>query len=135
LITISRGTHKPQTDPPPPPRALTIGAGTAAGFTTMAANAAGPVMALYLQLARVDKVRFLGTNAWYFLIVNLAKTPLTAALGLFSPQVLLRDLVLVPFVLVGTLLGVWLIKRIGQRGFDTAVLAASAVAAVSLILV
>ena len=40
----------------PPHRALTVSAGVLAGFTTMAANAAGPVMAIYLQLAKVEKL-------------------------------------------------------------------------------
>ena len=44
--------------------AATISTGVAAGFTTMTANAAGPVMSLYLLAARVDKVRFLGTGAY-----------------------------------------------------------------------
>ena len=36
----------------------------------MTANAAGPVMALYPLAARIDKIRFIGTNAWFFGIIN-----------------------------------------------------------------
>lgn len=116
-----------------PPRAFTIGAGIAAGFTTMAANAAGPVMALYLQLSRVQKMRFLGTSAWFYLIVNVSKTPLSAALGLFTPRVLQTALVLIPVVLIGTVIGVQVIKHVKQKAFDLLTLATSIVAATALI--
>ena len=116
-----------------PPRALTIGAGVAAGFTTMAANAAGPVTAVYLQLSRVNKLRFLGTSAWFYFIVNLSKTPLSAALGLFTRQVLTTVAVLIPVVLVGTLIGMAVIGRVKQRTFDVLTLLTSVVAAGALI--
>ena len=128
----NRPTDSP--DDGPPHRALTIGAGVAAGFTTMAANAAGPVMALYLQWAKVDKMRFLGTGAVYFFIINLAKTPLTAGLGLFTPTVLTTAAALVPVVLLGTLVGIALIGKVPQRAFDIATLVTSAIAAAALII-
>lgn len=74
MTTLARRRAPDPADAGPPHRALTIGAGVAAGFTTMAANAAGPVMAVYLQLAKVEKMRFLGTSAWFYFIVNVAKT-------------------------------------------------------------
>ena len=117
----------------PPHRALTVSAGVLAGFTTMAANAAGPVMAIYLQLAKVEKLRFLGTGAWYFLIINVAKTPLTASLGLFTPSVLATAAFLVPVVLVGTLVGIAFIGKIPQRTFDIVTLLTSVIASVALI--
>lgn len=132
LATLRR--HRSLADPNAmPPRSVTIGAGVAAGFTTMAANAAGPVMALYLQLSRVEKLRFLGTSAWFYLIVNVSKTPLSAMLGLFTPRVLTTAAVLVPVVLVGTALGVVVIKRVQQRAFDILTLLTSIVAAAALV--
>ena len=56
-------------------------AGTAAGFATMTANAAGAVMTLYLSASGIDKRRFVGTNAWFFLIVNATKVPSPWASG------------------------------------------------------
>ena len=38
--------------------------GITAGFTTMVANAAGPVMVLYLLSMRLPKIVFVGTAAW-----------------------------------------------------------------------
>lgn len=120
-------------DPQHPHPALSLAAGTAAGFTTMTANAAGPVMTLYLLACRVDKMAFVGTNAWFFLLVNLSKTPFSAALGLFPASTLALTAALAPFVLVGTWLGVRLVHRVSQATFDALALVASAVAAGALL--
>lgn len=130
-----RRAPMPELDDAPPHKALTIGAGVAAGFTTMSANAAGPVMAVYLQLAKVEKMRFLGTSAWFYFIVNVAKTPLTASLGLFTPQVLVTVAWGIPVVLVGTVIGVGLVHRVKQRMFDVITLLTSILAAGALLIV
>ena len=110
------------------------GAGSAMGFTTMTANAAGPVMTLYLSAAGIEKRRFVGTSAWFFLIVNLAKVPFSIGLGLMHPVDVTRALVLSPAVLVGGLLGYATVRLISQRTFDVAVLLASALAAAALLI-
>ena len=110
------------------------GAGTAAGFATMTANAAGPVMTLYLSAAGIDKRRFVGTNAWFFLVVNLVKVPFSVGLGLLHWEDLARAGLLAPLVVLGGLLGSATVRRISQRGFDLAVLLASALAAGALLL-
>ena len=48
-------------------------AGLLAGFGTTVGNAAGPVMSVYLISRGLPKEQFMGTWAWFFLIVNLAK--------------------------------------------------------------
>lgn len=127
--------RRPTPPPDTAPRLVrTVSTGVLAGFTTMTANAAAPVMALYFVAARIEKSRFIGTNAWYFLIVNLCKVPLTAGLGLFTPHGLFLDLVLVPAVLLGAALGAWVVGRVSQRSFENVTLAASALAATSLLL-
>ena len=108
-------------------------AGTAAGFATITANAAGAVMTLYLSASGIDKRRFVGTNAWFFLIVNATKVPFSVGLGLMHWSDAGRALALAPAVLLGGLLGYATIKRISQARFDVAVLAASAVAAAALL--
>ena len=115
-------------------RAAAWGAGSGVGFATMTANAAGAVMTLYLSASGIDKKRFVGTNAWFFLIVNLAKVPFSIALGLMHPVDAVRALALAPVVLLGGLLGYATVQRISQRRFDLAVLAASALAAGALLL-
>jgi hypothetical protein len=105
----------------------------AAGFATMTANAAGAVTTLYLLAMRVDKLRFIGTNAWFFLLVNLAKTPFSAALGLFPASTLALTASLAPVVLVGTWVGLQITRRIGQLSFERASLSASAIAGLALL--
>jgi uncharacterized membrane protein YfcA len=129
-----RRQQKPDDGAAPIPMAFTVGTGVAAGFTTMTANAAGPVMAIYLLAARVDKARFIGTGAWYFLLVNLSKTPFSAALGLFPPSTLWLTLLLAPVVLLGTYLGRLLIKAISQQRFEQATILASFVGAITLLI-
>jgi uncharacterized membrane protein YfcA len=110
------------------------GAGTGMGFTTMTANAAGPVMTIYLSAVGIDKRGFVGTSAWFFLIVNVVKLPFSAGLGLLHTDDVARAALLAPAVLAGGLLGYAMVARISQRSFDVSVLLASAVAAAALLL-
>lgn len=96
--------------------------GSLAGFTTMVANAGGPVMTLYLLRSNLEVTRFVGTLAWFFASVNLTKLPISIGLGLVRPQRLLLCLALVPAVVVGAVLGRWLISRISRSLFEKVVL-------------
>ena len=80
---------------------MTLGAGAIAGFATMTANAAGPVTTVYLIRAGLPMLRMIGTGAWFYLVVNLAKVPFSAGLGLITPTSLVRDALLVPALLLG----------------------------------
>ncbi len=100
----------------------------------MVANAGGPVMSLYLLSAGFRKLGFLGTSAWFFLIVNTSKVPFSVGLGLIDGPSLLLDAVLVLFVVPGALLGRALAHRINQALFDQLVLAATVVGGVQLLL-
>ena len=107
--------------------------GILVGITTMLANAAGPVFALFLLAAGVPKREFVATTAWFFLLLNLVKLPLSLNLGLIGTDTLLVNLLLVPPILLGLALGRAVVQRIPQRGFDLAVLAFSALAAARML--
>ena len=107
--------------------------GGLAGFTTMVANGGGPPMNLYLLARKYDKLRFLGTTAWFFFAVNLIKVPFSIAGGILRPDTALLGAVLAPLVLVGTWIGRSTIKRINQATFEKLVTAFVAVAAVYLL--
>ena len=107
--------------------------GTACGVTTMLANGAGPIMALYLLAVDLPKLAFVGTSAWFFLIVNLFKVPFSAGLGLIHFNSLLFNLVLVPVVGLGTLLGRWLIHIVPQQLFELLLLIFTTIASLRLI--
>jgi uncharacterized membrane protein YfcA len=107
--------------------------GVLAGFTTMVANAGGPVMSMYFLAARFPIKRFLGTAAWFFLVVNVAKTPFSVSLGLISLESLRVDMLLAPGVVVGALVGRRLARRVDQVLFDRLVLALTIVSATYLL--
>jgi hypothetical protein len=107
--------------------------GGLAGFTTMVANGGGPPMNLYLLARKYDKLRFLGTTAWFFFAVNLIKVPFSIAGGILRPDTALIGAVLAPIVLIGTWIGRSTIKRINQATFEKLVTAFVAIAAVYLL--
>ena len=111
-----------------------LGYGSLAGFTTMVANAAGAVMSLYLLTARLDKLAFLGTAAWFFFLVNVFKVPFSIGLGLLTVDSLKLNAALVPAVLVGALVGRVVIRRVNQDLFERLVLVFTAVSSVNLLL-
>jgi uncharacterized protein len=113
---------------------LTVSTGAAAGFATMTANAAGPITTVYLIRAGLPMLRMIGTGAWFYLVVNLAKVPFSAGLGLITPTSLVRDALLVPALLLGAGLGILLVGRLRQRQFEVAALGFSAATAVLLLL-
>ncbi|MCX0247358.1 sulfite exporter TauE/SafE family protein [Streptomyces drozdowiczii] len=108
--------------------------GVLGGFTTMVANAGGPVMSLYLLSAGFRKLGFLGTSAWFFLIVNTTKVPFSVGLGLIDGRSLLLDACLLVFVLPGAWIGRKCVDRIDQRLFERIVLAATVVGGLQLLL-
>ncbi|MGW7255381.1 sulfite exporter TauE/SafE family protein [Streptomyces sp. NPDC054834] len=108
--------------------------GVLGGFTTMVANAGGPVMSLYLLSAGFRKLGFLGTSAFFFLIVNVSKVPFSVGLGLIDGRSLLLDAALAVFVVPGALIGKWAVNGINQRLFEQLVIAATVVGGAQLLL-
>lgn len=108
--------------------------GTLGGFTTMVANAGGPVMSMYFLATRTPVQVFLGTSAWFFAIINVIKVPFLAGIGLFTGPVLLTDAILAPLVVLGALLGLRVARRLDQRLFDRIVIVLTVLGAVYLLL-
>ncbi|RMF41704.1 MAG: sulfite exporter TauE/SafE family protein [Planctomycetota bacterium] len=106
--------------------------GILAGITTMMANAAGPVVALYLLAVSLPKLQFVGTSAWFFLTINVFKLPFSYTLGFISWESLLLDMLAAPMILAGMLVGRWMVHRIAQKLFDSLLLAFTALAALQL---
>ena len=91
--------------------------GILAGFTTQVANAAGPVMAIYLVLMKFSKEEYIGSAAWYFLILNWIKLPLFALDGRLTLDVLKIVPGMVIFLIIGAAIGILLLKNISQKSF------------------
>jgi uncharacterized membrane protein YfcA len=109
-------------------------AGVLAGFATMTANAAGPIMAVYLLAAGLPMLGFLGTSAWFFLTINAFKVPFSVALGLITPATLVFTVLGAPAVLAGAAAGRAVIGRIDRTLFERLTLGLTLLAAVRLLL-
>ena len=108
--------------------------GMTAGFITLVANAAGPLMAIYLVAMRLPKMEYVGTAAVFFMLLNLFKVPFMVDLGLITTQSFGFNLALAPAVLLGALAGRWLLVRVNQNLFEQLVLLLSAIGGILLIL-
>jgi len=95
-----------------------VAAGALGGFSTMLANAAGPVIQLYFLARRLPKMEMIGIGARFFLLVNLIKIPLNAKLALITQESLFENLRLLPGVVLGIIAGRWLIGRVPQAVFE-----------------
>ncbi len=92
--------------------------GWSAGFATMVANAAGPVMNVYLLSRRLPREEFVATGAWFFFCVNASKIPVYQYHGLFSWKSLAFDAALAPATIAGALLGRRLLHAIPEGWFE-----------------
>jgi uncharacterized membrane protein YfcA len=107
--------------------------GIAAGFATMTANAAGPLMVLYFLAIGLPKLTLVGTGAWFFLLINVFKVPFSLHLGLITVDSLKMDALLCIPMVPGALLGPVILKRINQSAFEAMVLVFTIIAAIRLL--
>lgn len=114
-------------------RGFGAAAGILGGFATMLANAAGPVIQLYLMARKVPKMELIGIGARFFLLVNLLKVPMSANLSLINPESLMFNLRLAPAVVVGVFGGRWLVRHVPQKAFEWMIVVFSAIAGLRLI--
>jgi len=103
---------------------VSMGLGMMAGFATMIGNAAGPIMALYLLSMRLPKNIFIGTGAWYFFIVNVFKVPFHIGIWkTITVQSLMFDVLMIPAIAIGALLGIWLVKFFPEKAYRIFIIA------------
>lgn len=103
------------------------------GVTTMMANAAGPIMIIYLLAAGLDKTQFVGTGAWFFFIVNWLKVPFSTKLDLITAESLKLDACLFPIIVIGAVTGIIVLKHLPQKLFKIIVLGLATAAAAKLL--
>jgi uncharacterized protein len=102
----------------PQSAAFGMSVGVFVGFSTMVANAAGPVASLYLLILALPKAQMVHTMAWLFLLVNIAKVPFSWHLGLINLSSLSLNICLAPAVIAGLFAGKWLVSKLPQRVFQ-----------------
>ena len=107
--------------------------GGLAGFTTMVANAGGPVTSMYFLACRYPVKAFLGTTAWFFFLVNLVKLPFSVSAGLVNPTTLSLAAVAAPVVIASALAGRRLAEHMDQRVFEPIIVALTIISALPLL--
>ena len=108
-------------------------AGFLGGFTTMIGNAAGPVMSIYFLAMGFQKNKFIGTAAWFFLLVNLFKVPFHVWIWeTITWETFKVDLVIAPAIIVGAFVGFRVTKLIPERPYRIFIIVSILLAAIKL---
>ena len=109
--------------------------GVLGGFATMIGNVAGPIFAIYLLAMHLPKNSFIGTGAWFFLIINFSKFPLHIFIWkTINWNTLTLDILLLPGIALGAFLGIKLVKIISDNLYRTAVIIVTALSAFLLLI-
>lgn len=109
--------------------------GILGGFATMIGNVAGPVFAIYLLAMHLPKNSFIGTSAWFFMIINFTKFPLQFFVwNNIKPETLMVDLVTLPAIAIGAFVGFKVVKIIPEHTYRGFVIAITAISAFLLLL-
>ncbi|MDA8877940.1 sulfite exporter TauE/SafE family protein [Flavobacteriaceae bacterium] len=108
--------------------------GILAGFTTMVGNLAGAFSNIYFLAMRLPKNTFIGTAAWLFFIINTFKLPFHIwSWETINQSSILKSLELVPFVILGLFVGVYLVKNINDEGYRKLILLFTALGGVAIL--
>ncbi|MBU8913038.1 MAG: sulfite exporter TauE/SafE family protein [Spirochaetales bacterium] len=108
--------------------------GTITGFSSMVGNAA-LLMSLYLVALGFNKREIIGTIAWLFLTVNLIKIPFHVFVwNTITWETMFLDALAVPAILVGAVLGLYLIRFIPERSYRLFLMTTVGLAAIQLMI-
>jgi uncharacterized membrane protein YfcA len=91
--------------------------GSVSGFSSFISHAGGPPFQVYLLPQKLPKAVFAGTSTVFFAVINLAKLGPYHQLQAYGSTELTGVLVLIPFALVGTVLGAYLTRKIADVWF------------------
>ena len=92
--------------------------GILGGIATMVANAAGPVIGIYLMISGLPKFAFIGTSAWFFFIINLCKVPIQVGIGNITWHSLQISLCFGLFAALAAVVAPRLVRHIPQKIFS-----------------
>lgn len=105
--------------------------GIGGGFTSMVGNLAGSVMAVYLLSMRLPKNVYIGTTAWFFMVVNWFKIPFHVfSWHSITLNSFLLDLLMIPAIAVGAWLGIVIVRQIPENIYRWFIITMILVAAV-----
>lgn len=107
--------------------------GFLSGFSSMVANAAGPITIIYLLSIRLEKFRFIATMAWLYLILNAFKIPFHVSLGNINAFSLKLSAILAVVAIATVLVSPFIVKHVPQRIFNCITWAFVVIASLKLI--
>jgi len=109
--------------------------GVLGGFATMIGNLAGPIFAIYMLAMNLPKNAFIGTGAWFFLIVNFFKFPLQVWVwNNIGWKTIITDLIMLPAIALGAFLGIWIVRKIPDKTYRTFVIIVTVLSAFLLLI-
>jgi uncharacterized membrane protein YfcA len=116
-----------------PNRAVAIIAGFMGGFTTMIGNAAGPIMSIYFLAMGFQKNKFIGTAAWFFLLVNVFKVPFHIWVWeTITWETFKLDLWISPAIVLGAVMGFRITRMIPEKPYRIFIIVSILLASVKL---
>lgn len=109
--------------------------GVAGGFTSMIGNLAGSIMAIYFISMRLPKNAFIGTTAWFFLVINLFKVPFHVFhWKTISAETMIMDLTTIPLIAIGAYTGIVMVKKMTEANYRWFIIGMTIVAAIIMII-
>jgi len=109
--------------------------GIAGGFTSMVGNLAGSVMAIYFLSMRLPKNEFIGTSAWFFMVINWFKIPFHIwGWHTITTQTFMLDLLTIPLIIIGAVVGIWIVKNLQEKAYRWFIIAMTLIAAVFMLI-
>jgi uncharacterized membrane protein YfcA len=109
-------------------------AGLLAGFVSLIANAAGPLLSLILIEQKLSKEAYVSTRAWGFLMINLAKLPVLSLLGFVNGHATLLSLQCLPGLIVGSVIGYYVLSKLNIAQFKWLIRIMALIAAIKILM-
>jgi len=132
MIWMERGHHKEDI---PDYHWFAALCGVGAGFTSMVGNLAGAFSAIYLLSMRLPKNSYIGTSAWFFMVINWIKVPFHVfAWKTISWNTFFLDLLTLPVIVLGAWLGIIIVKNLSEGAYRWFIIGMTLVAAVFMML-
>jgi uncharacterized membrane protein YfcA len=91
--------------------------GGVSGFASFISHAGGPPFQVYLLPQKLPKLVFAGTSTLFFAAINLAKLGPYHQLQPYGAEEMMGAMVLIPFALLGTVIGAYLTRKIADDWF------------------
>lgn len=102
------------------------------GITSMVANAASPVMVVYLLAKKESKISFIATQVGFFLLIDCIKVPFYISSGIITSSSFTINLIMLPLMIIGGTLGFIFIRWLPENKFKIIVTLTSVLSALKL---